>query len=338
MSSSPPPPPPATTTTATGIGAHASSEALPGALPERGNNPQRCAYGLYAEQLSGTAFTAPRHKNFRSWLYRIRPGVLHGPLEKLEHAGNLVGRFGEGGTALDPNQMRWAPPPVPPAAERKVDFVDGLNTYAGTGDCTTKSGLAIHVYTCNASMGNRALCNADGDLLVVPQEGALRLETEFGPLDCPPRHVVVVPRGVRFSVNLVQDGAPARGYVLELFEGHFELPGLGPIGANGLANPRDVALPSAAFTDDDSQPWELVQKFGGSLWKAALGHCPFDVAAWHGNYYPFVYVKQENACCCCCYYCCCCARVLRLLLLVLLRPLRPLRRYYYYYCCYYYSY
>jgi homogentisate 1,2-dioxygenase len=263
-----------------GFGNEFASEALPGALPVGRNSPQRAPYGLYAEQLSGTAFTAPRARNRRSWLYRIRPAAVHQPFRPLEHP-RLASRFDE--VPASPNQLRWDPLPVPAAP---TDFVDGLVTWAGNGDPRTQSGCAIHLYAANRSMTGRFFYSADGEMLIVPQLGRLRLATELGRIEIEPQEVAVVPRGVRFRVELL-DGE-ARGYVCENFGEPFRLPDLGPIGANGLANPRDFLAPTAWYEDREGA-FELVGKFMGRLWAAAIDHSPLDVVAWHGNDAPYKY-------------------------------------------------
>jgi homogentisate 1,2-dioxygenase len=263
-----------------GFGNHFASEALPGALPQGRNSPQRGAYGLYAEQYSGTAFTAPRHANRRSWLYRIRPAAVHERFAPLD-AGRLVSRFDE--VAPSPNQLRWDPLPVPRAA---TDFVAGLVTVAGNGSPELQSGCGIHWYVANRSMGERFFCNADGELLIVPQLGALRFATELGVIDAEPQEIVVIPRGLRFRVELL--ASEARGYVCENYGAPFRLPDLGPIGSNGLANPRDFETPVAWFEDREGE-FELVEKFAGRLWRARIGHSPLDVVAWHGNHAPYKY-------------------------------------------------
>lgn len=265
----------------TGFANEWATEALPGALPEGRNSPQVCPYGLYAEQLSGTAFTAPRHRNRRSWLYRIRPGAAHRPFERIGNGG-LSSDYGDGSTT--PNQLRWDPLPLP-ADNRPTDFIDGLMTVAGNGDPHAQSGAAIHLYTANRSM-ERFFYSADGELLVVPQQGRLRLATEFGRIDAEPQEIVVIPRGARFRVEL-PDGA-ARGYVCENYGAPFQLPDLGVIGSNGLANPRDFQTPVAWYEDVDGG-FDLVAKFMGNLWRARLDHSPLDVVAWHGNYAPYKY-------------------------------------------------
>jgi homogentisate 1,2-dioxygenase len=264
----------------TGFGNHFATEALPGALPVGRNSPQRCAYGLYAEQYSGTAFTAPRHANRRSWLYRILPAAVHGRFAPLD-SGRLVGRFDE--LAPSPNQLRWDPLPVPRAA---TDFIGGLVTVAGNGSPEQQTGCGIHWYVANRSMRGRFFCDADGELLIVPQLGALRIATELGRLEVGPQEIAVIPRGLRFAVELL--GSEARGYVCENFGAPFRLPDLGPIGSNGLANPRDFETP-VAWYEDRAGDFELVEKFAGRLWTARIGHSPLDVVAWHGNLAPCKY-------------------------------------------------
>ncbi|MDC8011079.1 homogentisate 1,2-dioxygenase [Tahibacter soli] len=257
-----------------------ASEALAGVLPVGRNSPQKVPYGLYAEQLSGTAFTAPRHVNRRSWLYRLRPSAVHKPFEPLAHA-TFHNRFDE--APATPNQLRWDPRALPAAP---TDFVDGLYTMAGNGGAAAQHGVGIHVYGANRSMENRFFYDADGELLIVPQQGRLSIATEFGVLELEPQEIALIPRGVRFRVELV-DGV-ARGYVCENFGAMLRLPDLGPIGSNGLANARDFLTPVAAYEDREGD-FELVAKFQGGLWRADIGHSPLDVVGWHGNYVPCKY-------------------------------------------------
>ncbi|WP_142846437.1 homogentisate 1,2-dioxygenase [Telmatospirillum sp. J64-1] len=263
-----------------GFGNEFATEALPGALPVGQNSPQRAPYGLYAEQLSGTAFTAPRHANRRSWLYRIRPAAMHPPFRRIGN-GRLVSRFGDGPTP--PDQLRWDPLPLP---DHPTDFLDGLVTMAGNGDPAAQTGCGLHLYAANASMTNRFFYSADGEMVILPQQGRLRLATELGVLEVEPQEIAVIPRGMRFRVEL-PDG-PSRGYVCENYGALFRLPDLGPIGANGLANPRDFLTPVAAYEDREGR-FELVAKFMGNLWSTEIGHSPLDVVAWHGNYAPYKY-------------------------------------------------
>lgn len=258
-----------------GFANHFATEAVAGTLPVGRNSPQKVAHGLYAEQLSGTAFTAPRSENFRSWLYRVRPSVMHGAFKKQE--GGLIRGAPFEESPPSPNQMRWDPLPLP---KEPTDFVQGLVTVVGN------SGCAAHLYLANSSMGSRFFYDADGELLLVPQEGTLRLKTEMGWLDVAPGEIAVIPRGIRFQADPVKK--EARGYVCENFGAPFRLPNLGPIGANGLANPRDFLAPSARF-DESKGDFSLVAKFQGRLWTAPLAHNPLDVVAWHGNYYPYKY-------------------------------------------------
>jgi homogentisate 1,2-dioxygenase len=262
-----------------GFGNHFATEAVPGALPQGRNSPQRPPFGLYAEQLSGTAFTAPRAENRRSWLYRIRPSAEHPPYRAFDGAPLFAADLTQ---ALAPNRLRWNPL----GEEGQGDLVEGMVTMLGNGAPEALSGVAVHLYRAARDMEARAFFNADGEMLFVPQEGRLRLITEMGIMDLAPGEIGLVPRGVRFRATL-PDGA-ARGYVAENYGALFRLPDLGPIGANGLANPRDFLTPVAAFEDQDA-PFELVQKYLGQLWVTELDHSPLDVVAWHGNLAPCKY-------------------------------------------------
>lgn len=264
-----------------GFGNQHATEALPDALPVGRNSPQKCPYGLYAEQLSGSAFTAPRQQNYRSWLYRIRPAAAHLPFEAHPGINGWLSDFG--GLPVTPNQLRWHAPPIPNAP---TDFLDGLRSWGGNGAPHARSGVGILLYAANRSMQDRFFYDADGELLVVPQQGRLRLDTELGRLAIEPLEVAVIPRGIRFRVELL-DGA-ARGYVLENFGAPLTLPERGPIGANGLANTRDFLAPVAAYEDVDGD-FTLIAKFTGGFWQCRIGHSPLDVVAWHGNYYPYKY-------------------------------------------------
>ena len=261
---------------------HVSSEALPGALPEGQNSPQRCAYGLYAEQLTGSAFTAPRGHNLRSWLYRIRPSVVQGAYRPLDHPRWVTAP--NASALADPNQMRWDPLPLP---TEPTDFIDGLTTIGINGDAPGQAGCGVHVYACNRSM-QRFFYDADGELLIVPQLGDLVVRTEMGVLEVASGEIAVIPRGIKCQVRLAEGSEAARGYVCENYGAPFELPGLGPIGANGLANPRDFLSPAATY-EDVSGEFELLARFSGRLWVTRLDHSPLDVVAWHGNYAPYKY-------------------------------------------------
>jgi len=260
-----------------GFGNEFASEAIPGALPVGQNSPQRHLFGLYTEQISGTPFTVPRREARRTWLYRVRPSADHPAYRRIEN-GTLCTPLAE----PTPNRLRWDPPPIP---REPADFVAGLVTMAANADTQAGTGVSIHVYRANRPM-RRAFWNADGELLIVPQQGRLALTTEMGRLDVAPGEIAVIPRGVRFRVAL-PDGE-ARGYVCENHGPVLRLPDLGPIGANGLANPRDFLAPAAWFEDRD-EPTELVQKFMGTLWTTELDRSPFDVVAWFGNLTPYKY-------------------------------------------------
>jgi homogentisate 1,2-dioxygenase len=264
-----------------GFGSHHETEALAGALPRGQNSPQTVPFGLYAEQLSGSSFTAPRAQNLRSWLYRLRPSAMHPPFERLDDALVRTARCRE--VECSPNRLRWGP--LAPPADR-ADFVAGLVTYVTCGDARSQHGAGVHLYAANRSMSDRVIYNADGEWLIVPWEGALTLFTEMGRLAVAPGEIAVVPRGVKLRVEL--QAASARGYVCENYGAPFRLPELGPIGSNGLANPRDFLAPAAAYEEREA-PTEVIAKFDGHLWTTRLAHSPLDVVAWHGNYYPCKY-------------------------------------------------
>ena len=266
-----------------GFGNQFSSEAVAGALPVGRNSPQKVAHGLYAELFSGSAFTAPRHENWRSWLYRRQPSVMVGGYAPLTQPFLKTGA--KEGVNAPPDPMRWHPVPIPDAP---TDFVEGLRTVVVNGDADAQTGMAAHLYLANRSMTDRAFVNADGEMLVVPQQGRLRITTELGVLDVEPGEIALMPRGLAFKVAV--DG-PSRGYVCENYGAPFRLPELGPIGSNGLANPRDFLAPIAAF-EDPAGPYEMVKKYGGSLWTARAASTPFNVVAWHGSLAP---VKYDTA-------------------------------------------
>ena len=260
-----------------GFGNEFATEALPGALPDRGNSPQKAPYGLYAEQINGTAFTVARSANRRSWLYRIRPAAGHGTFVPSQAGQRWLSSFRQ--TATPPNRMRWDPFAMP-ASSAKIDFIDGMATIGGNAGC------GIHVYTANASMDKRFFYDSDGELLIVPQQGRLVLATELGTLAVEPQEIAVIPRGIHFQVRL-PDGA-ARGFVCENFGAPLQLPTLGVIGSNGLAHPRDFLTPVAAFEDVEGD-FEILTKFDGGFWSAPTDHSPLDVVAWHGTHAPYKY-------------------------------------------------
>ena len=259
----------------TGFGNEFSTEAIAGALPKGQNSPQKPPLGLYAEQLSGTSFLAPRHLNRRSWLYRIRPSVVHEPFAPRDNRLVRGKPFDE--VPAPPSQLRWDPFPIP---SDPCDFVDGLMTIAGN------EGIAVHVYAANRSMADRFFYDADGELLIVPQQGFVSIRTELGIVDLGPGEIAVIPRGVKFRVELIDE--QARGYVCENYGSLLRLPDLGVIGSNGLADPRHFLTPAAAYEDREGD-FELVAKFEGRLWSARIDHSPLDVVAWHGNYAPYKY-------------------------------------------------
>ncbi|KAI0888382.1 Homogentisate 1,2-dioxygenase [Annulohypoxylon maeteangense] len=275
-----------------GFGSYHESQAIEGALPIGQNSPQKPAYGLYAEKLSGTAFTAPRHENQQTWLYRILPSCAHPPFapaagnsfksDKLTDSAKLE---------YIPNQLRWDPFDH----DDQTDFVSGLRLVAGAGDATLKQGIGMYIYAAGKSMDEKsAFYSADGDLLIVAQDGVLDIRTELGWLLVRPMEICVIPRGVKYQVHL--PSGPVRGYALELYQGHFTLPELGPIGSNCLANARDFQAPVASFSEDfgataseGPSAYTMTVKFNNSLFQTKQAHTPFDVVAWHGNYYPYKY-------------------------------------------------
>lgn len=263
-----------------GFGNHCESEALAGALVKGRNAPQKVPYDLYAEQLNGTAFTAPRAVNLFTWLYRTRPSVAHGEFHLVKQPQIVGAPFSSAFTP--PTQMRWNPMPYPSSA----DFLHGLVTFAGNGSIEMHQGAAIHLYAITESMQNNFFYNADGEMLFVPQEGAIQFKTELGMLDVAPGEIAVIPRGIKFQVILLDK--KARGYICENYGQTFRLPDLGVIGANGLANPRDFKKPVAAFEDREGH-FKLYVKFQGSFWAADIDHSPLNVVAWHGNFTPYKY-------------------------------------------------
>ncbi len=266
-----------------GFGNDFETEALPGALPQGQNSPQRCNYGLYAEQLSGSPFTAPRGSNERSWLYRIRPSVKHiGAFRRFDlpfwkSAPHVV----EHGLPL--GQLRWDPVKLP---DENLTFLTGMRTMTTAGDVYSQTGMAAHIYLITAPMQDEYFYNADGELMLVPDHGRLRIATELGVMEIGPAEIAVLPRGLKFTVAPL-DGT-ARGYVCENYGAKFTLPERGPIGANCLANSRDFKTPVAAFEDRDVKS-RVVVKWCGQFHETEIGHSPLDVVAWHGNYAPYKY-------------------------------------------------
>ena len=262
-----------------GFGNEHETEAVKGALPQGSNSPQKVAFGLYAEQVSGSAFTAPRAENLRSWQYRLRPSAEHSPYRKISDSLLRTAPCIE--TPAPPDRLRWNPFALP---DKPTDFIDGLKTIATNGEARAQHGVGVHVYVANQSMA-RCFYNADGEMLIVPQQGALSLKTEFGIINVTPGEIAVIPRGIKFRVEI---GGPVRGYICENYGLPFRLPELGPIGANGLANARDFLAPTAWFEDVAGET-DVIAKFGGHLWSHTVKGSPLNVVAWHGNYYPYKY-------------------------------------------------
>ncbi len=272
-----------------GFANHFQTEALKGALPEGQNSPRQCAYGLYAEQFNGTAFTAPRMNNRRSWLYRIRPSVKHSAyFEPYAYPFWQSAPYTPAKTqALEP--MRWDPLPVP---TESMDFVEGIRTISSAGDVNLQTGFAIHCYLANQSMDDHYLQCADGELLIVPQQGRLLLHTEMGSLVVSPSEIAVIPKGVIFQVML-EEGF-ARGYICENYALSFELPERGPLGSNSLAAERDFLYPIARY-DDSERTSKITLRWGGETYQAENQHSPLDVVAWHGNLAPYKYDLKRFA-------------------------------------------
>jgi len=258
-----------------------SSEAIAGALPLEQNSPQKTPLGLYPEVLSGTAFTAPRAENLSTWMYRLRPSAMHAPFKRGGNGLLRSGPFAEVETPF--NRLRWDPLPL---ADAPTDFLEGLITLAGSGDAASQAGIAVHVYRANRSMTERYFCNADGEMMFVPQQGEILLFTELGRLTVAPGEVAVIPRGMKFKLEIVREAV--RGYLCENYGQPFRLPELGPIGAQGLAQARHFLAPVAAYEERDAR-CEMVSKFMGALWTTELPHSPLDVVAWHGRYAPYKY-------------------------------------------------
>lgn len=269
-----------------GFGNEFISEARPNVVPEQ-NNPQICNEGLYSEQISGTAFTVDRSHNRRTWVYRAVPTVVHTPFKKINN-GLLFNKPFDS-CEPNPNQKRWNPVNLDTLEGRKVDFTQGLITVCGAGTPQLKTGIAIHNYICNVSMKNKAMFNSDGEMILVPQVGRLDIQTELGYLEVEVGEIVVIPRGIYFSIALT-DG-PSRGYICEIYEGQFGLPNLGPMGANALAYARHFKYPVAAYDleMENPKPFEIINKFQNQLFSATKPSSPFNVVGWAGNYSPYKY-------------------------------------------------
>jgi homogentisate 1,2-dioxygenase len=206
--------------------------------------------------------------------------VTHQPFQRLAHGLLDADPLR---VAASPNQLRWDPLPMPTVA---TDFIDGLVPMVGNGAPGLHNGCAVYLFAANRSMRTRYFYSADGELLIVPQSGGLTIDTELGRIELSPQEIAVIPRGLRFRVDLAE--AAARGYICENFGAPFKLPDLGPIGSNGLANARDFQTPVARYEDVEST-CQLVAKFQGKLWTAAMNHSPLDVVAWRGNNAPYKY-------------------------------------------------
>ncbi|CZR63056.1 probable homogentisate 1,2-dioxygenase [Phialocephala subalpina] len=273
-----------------GWGNRHQSEVIPGTLPAGQNNPQETRFGLYTEGITYSAFAAPRHANMSTYMYRVRPAAAHNGYKPLKHTSNIENCFLSLNPKIStlPEQAEWTPFPIPPK-DTPTDFVNGLHTLCGSGDPNIREGIALYVYMINSSMPQKAFCNQDGDFLLCAQTGILDVQTEFGKLLVQPGEILVVPRGVRFAINLAEGTAAARGYITEVWGSSWELPDLGPIGGHGLANPRDFLFPVAHIDEELHVPFEVVCKLNGNLVMIQQDHSPFDLVAWHGNVVPYKY-------------------------------------------------
>lgn len=255
-----------------GFGNHHQTECLDGALPKEQNAPQKCAHKLYAEQLSGTAFTRPRHVNLHSWLYREHPSVARPDYKP--YTQQIQQRLSP---VQPPNAMRWSPFPQPQQAQ---DFITRLTHIASTSLSHT------YLYHCTQSMEDRYIINHDGEFLFIPYSGGLVLHTEMGKLEIKVGMIAVIPRGISFKVTLMD--SDAAGYLCEHGGLPLRLPELGNMGANGLANPRHFFYPTAAV-ESSPGPKECISKYLGQLWVTESPYSPLNVVAWQGNYAPYGY-------------------------------------------------
>ncbi|RSL87550.1 hypothetical protein CDV31_016235 [Fusarium ambrosium] len=285
-----------------GLGNLHQSEAFPDAVPLVNSYPQHAKYGLRSEKVSGTSFTAtPRSQNLWSFLYRARPSYNHGTFElwnqHLETANPSRPKH------LTPNSYVW-----PTFNVTKGDWT-AQHLLGGNGSPTDKTGVAIWLFHVNKDMPPQTVFSSqDGEALIVPQTGALDIQTEYGKLLVRQQEIAVIPRGIKYRVTL-PEGKEARGYVLELYQGHFRLPELGIIGSIGLANPRDFQVPTASFdgkiesqgdtqvavANDGRGEWTIISRLDTKLWFATQDSTPFDVAGWQGTLYPYKYdVRRFN--------------------------------------------
>ena len=267
-----------------GFGNHFESESRPGILPQGRNSPQKVESGLFAEQINGSAFTSPRSHNLKTWLYKISPSVIQGRFAEVGHT-TWISDASLGRVIRTPEALRFHPYPE---ASSPRDFLDSIFTIAVNGSVFSKSGSALHLFSFNQGMGNRYLYNSDAEMMLVLESGEIEVRTEMGVLELSPLLIGVIPRGIKFKIEMKAGCSKVRGYLCENFGAPFQLPELGPIGANGLANPRDFEIPTSAF-ENLSGSFELFARYQGSLWRAPLEHSPLDTVAWHGNYVPYRY-------------------------------------------------
>ncbi|KIX95085.1 uncharacterized protein Z520_09001 [Fonsecaea multimorphosa CBS 102226] len=270
-----------------GFGNYHQSEAFSGGNPVACSNPQKPPLGLLTERVSGSAFTSPRDHSLQTWLYRATSSRNHSAFRPYGSQSSTAGSKGH----LSPNIHRWMSFPV----KAGQDWTHSV-LLAHSGDSSTKTGLAIYIFAITDDMKDaQAFSSLDGDMLIIPQQGALDVQTELGHLLVRQNEIAVIPRGIRHRVTLPT--GQARGYICELFQGHFRLPELGPIGSCSLANVRDFQIPVAAFDGTlrdgracaNNQEWQIISRLGGRLFSCTQDHTPFDVAAWNGTYYPYKY-------------------------------------------------
>lgn len=268
-----------------GFGNYHHSEAFPGANPIGMNSPQKPALGLLTERISGSSFTAPRDHNLQTWLYRTVSSLSHSEYTLYGTEDSTTGH-------ITPNSYLW------PSFQTSDDDWTSQRLLSSTGDANTKTGLAIRLYAISKDMQpNTVFSSLDGDMLIIPQAGgSLDIQTELGKLLVRPNEIAVIPRGVRHRITL--PNGPTRGYICELFQGHFRLPELGPIGSCSLANQRDFQIPTAIYdgkleadiaVPNRGSDWTIISRMASKLWSCTQDHTPFDVAGWHGTFYPYKY-------------------------------------------------
>jgi homogentisate 1,2-dioxygenase len=267
-----------------GFGNDFETEALPGALPQGMNSPQKCNYGLYGEQLSGTAFTAPSHQNERTWCYRIRPSVKH-----THRFQKIAVPHWKSAPLVDPDIISLGSIPLGSGGgalrTADLDHRHAHHDHGGRCEHPDRHGepyVSGERSRCRMNISSRPTANCWS----CRRKAGLRFCTELGIIDLEPKEIAILPRGLVYRVEVLE--GPARGFVCENYGQKFVLPGRGPIGANCMANPRDFKTPVAAF-EDREVPSTVTVKWCGQFHETKIGHSPLDVVAWHGNYAPVKY-------------------------------------------------